>query len=84
MFFLFDWILTIFWDSRPVQVAIYTVFDEESEFAAQKCQILEPGGKNQENRILEKFLLIIFLFICLNTCFNFISFSYVFPSGSKI
>ena len=41
-------------------MAIYTVFDEESEFAAQKCQILEPGGKNQENLILEKFLLLIF------------------------
>ena len=27
------------------QVAIYTVFHEESESEVEKCQILEPGGK---------------------------------------
>ena len=34
-----------FWDSRHSQVAIYTVFHEESESEVEKCQILEPGGK---------------------------------------
>ena len=34
-----------FWDSRPSQVAIYTVVHEESESEVEKCQILEPGGK---------------------------------------
>ena len=37
-------------DSRHVQLAIYTVWDEESESEVKKCQILEPGGKNQEKR----------------------------------
>ncbi len=32
-------------DSRHVQVAIYTVFDEESESEVKKCKILEPGKK---------------------------------------
>ena len=27
------------------QVAIYTVFHEESESEVEKCKILEPGGK---------------------------------------
>ena len=31
------------------QVAIYTVFHEESESEVEKCQILEPGGKNRKN-----------------------------------
>ena len=35
-------------DSRHVQLAIYTVFDEESESEVKKCQILKPGGENQE------------------------------------
>ena len=30
------------------QVAIYTVFHEESESEVEKCQILEPGGKKSE------------------------------------
>ena len=33
------------WDSRHSQVAIYTVFDEESEFQVENKQILDPGGK---------------------------------------
>ena len=32
-------------DSRHIQVAVYTVFDEESEFQIKNSQILEPGGK---------------------------------------
>ena len=32
-------------DSRHSQVAIYTVFDEESEFQVKNKQILDPGGK---------------------------------------
>ena len=39
-----------FWRS---QVAIYTVFHEESESEVEKCQILEPGGKKIEIQILE-------------------------------
>ena len=38
------------WDSRHVQLAIYTVLDEESESDVNKCQILQPGGKTQEKR----------------------------------
>ena len=34
-----------FLGSRHAQLAIYTVFDEESESEVKKCQILEPGGK---------------------------------------
>ena len=33
------------WDSRHVQLAKYTVLDEESESEVKKCQILEPGGE---------------------------------------
>ena len=33
------------WDPRHSQVAIYTVFDEESEFQVKNKQILDPGGK---------------------------------------
>ena len=40
--------LTEIWDSRHAQLAIYTVFDEESESEVEKCQILEPGGKIYE------------------------------------
>ncbi len=29
-------------------LATYTVFYKESESEVKKCQILEPGGKNQE------------------------------------
>ena len=35
-------------DSGHVQVAIYTVFHEESESEVNKCQILEPGGEKSE------------------------------------
>ena len=42
-FFLIN--LTGFLGSRHAQLAIYTVFDEESESEVKKCQILEPGGK---------------------------------------
>ena len=38
-----------FWDSRHAQVAIYTVFHEESESEVEKCKILEPGGKIWKN-----------------------------------
>ena len=38
-------VLITFWDSRHIQVAIYTVFDEESEFQVKNKQNLEPGGK---------------------------------------
>ena len=31
-------------DSGHVQVAIYTVLDEESESEVEKCNILPPGG----------------------------------------
>ena len=37
-----------FGDSGHIQLAIYTVWDEEPESAVKKCQILEPGGKNKE------------------------------------
>ena len=41
-----DFLTTIeFSVSRHAQLAIYTVFDEESESEVKKCQILEPGGK---------------------------------------
>ena len=29
-------------------MAIYTVFDEESESEVEKCTVLEPGGKKTE------------------------------------
>ena len=32
-------------DFLRFQVAIYTVFHEESESEVEKCEILEPGGK---------------------------------------
>ena len=32
-------------DFLRFQVAIYTVFHEESESEVEKCKILEPGGK---------------------------------------
>ena len=38
-------VLINFWDSRHIKVAIYTVFDEESEFQVKNKQILDPGGK---------------------------------------
>ena len=47
--YLFDWIFMIF----DQNLAIYTVFYKESESEVKKCQILDPGGKNQEIRILE-------------------------------
>ena len=34
-------------------MAICTVFHEESESEVKKCQILEPGGKKLEIKILE-------------------------------
>ena len=37
--------LTGFWDSRRVQLAIYTVFDEESESEVENCQILHLDEK---------------------------------------
>ena len=46
MFFLIN--LTGFLGSRHAQLAIYTVFDEESESEVKKCKILEPGGKTYE------------------------------------
>jgi len=44
--------LTRFEDSRPIQVAMYTVFDKESESEVKTRQILDPGGKIQEIMIL--------------------------------
>ena len=42
---IFGGFWTRIWDSRHSQVAIYTVFDEESEFQVENKQILDPGGK---------------------------------------
>ena len=42
--------MTKFLDSRHVQLAKYTVFDEESESEVKKCQIVEPGGEKSEKR----------------------------------
>ena len=39
------WVKIQIWDPRPLQLTVYTVFDEEPEFEVEKCQILEPGGK---------------------------------------
>ena len=39
-------VLIKFWDSRHIQVAMYTVFDEESEFQIKNREKLQPGGKN--------------------------------------
>ena len=41
-----------FWDTRRSQVAIYTVFHEESESEVEKCKKLEPGGKKHEKPTL--------------------------------
>ena len=38
-------ILSRFGDSRHSQVAIYTVFDEESEFQVKNKQILDPEAR---------------------------------------
>ena len=58
-------------DSRHVQLAIYTVLDEESESEVKKCQILEPGGKNKEKRNREsRFLIVGFLIVCLHRRFG--------------
>ena len=35
--------------SRPFQLVIYTAFHEESESEVEKCQNLEPVGKNRKN-----------------------------------
>jgi len=48
----FVWMLTKFWDSRPIQVAIYTVVGKESESEVKKRYIVDPGGKYQEIHIL--------------------------------
>ena len=40
---------TGFLGSRHAQLAIYTVFDEESESEGKKCQILEQEGKYRKN-----------------------------------
>ena len=54
-------------DSGHVQVAIYTVFHEESESAVKKCRILQPGGENKEKRNREsRFLIVGFLIVCLH------------------
>ena len=42
--------MTRFWDSRPLQLSKYTVFDEESDFQVENKQFLEPEGKNKEKR----------------------------------
>ena len=51
--------------STHAQLAIYTVFDEESESEVKKCRILEPGGKNEKNdfrQIGEYFAFLILVF----------------------
>ena len=55
-------VLIKFWDSRPIRVAIYTVFDGKSESEVRKCHIFDPGRKTQEIRISESFFLIFFSF----------------------
>ena len=37
-------------DSTHIQLAIYTVFDEESEFQVKNREKLQPEGKNKEKR----------------------------------
>ena len=44
-FFKFDWILTKFRDSRPIQLAIYTVLHAESESEVKKGRIQRLGAK---------------------------------------
>ena len=39
-----------FWDSRHVQLAIYTVFHEESESAVRIDQFLHPEEKTKKNQ----------------------------------
>ena len=63
--------ISYFWikikDSRHFQLAIYTVFHEESESEVKKCKKLQPGGKNQEKRSREsRFLIVGFLIVCLH------------------
>ena len=36
---------SLLWDSRHVQLVIYTVFDVESEYEVNKCKILELEGE---------------------------------------
>jgi len=38
-------LLTTFWDSSHVQLAKYTVFEEEADVQVKNLQFLEPGGK---------------------------------------
>ena len=63
----FPLFLTKIWDSRHVQLAKYTVLDEESESEVKKCKILEPGGENRKTGLRK----LIFYF------------SYFSPPGSK-
>ena len=46
----FDWMLTMFGDSRPIQVAIHTVFHAESESAVRIYQFLHPEEKIKEKQ----------------------------------
>ena len=46
-------LLTKFWDSRHLQLAKYTVFDEESDFQVKNEQIRRPEAKTEE-KLLQK------------------------------
>ena len=45
-----SYFLIKFWDSRHVQLAIYTVFHEESESAVRIDQFLHPEEKIKKNQ----------------------------------
>ena len=45
-------------------LTIYTVFYKESESEVEKCQILEPGGKNEEKLMKNKFFNFVFVLMC--------------------
>ena len=47
---MFGHFLTRFWDSGHVRQSKHTVLHEESDFQVKNKQILDPEGKNKEQR----------------------------------
>ena len=57
---------TIVWDSRHIQLAIYTVFHEESEFAVRIDQFLHPEEKIKKSQPTR-----------VSTCYRKISYAHI-------
>ena len=55
--------LTKFWDSEPIQPAIYTVLHAESESEVKKDKNLQPGGDIRKTKVYRNFLVNPYLLI---------------------